>query len=266
MEKGVPIRAISRSITVLQAINQHGPLTLMDIAQKAEIPYPTALRIVQTLVVEGLIEREPHRKRYRPTALVMTLAHGFQANDRLVSIARPSIVSLTQKIGWPVSIATRVGQNMMVRDSTHALTALTFNNYHPGYTLPILECATGRTYLAFCPDDERVSVLKGMKALLTERPAGAELMPFFESGVMVESIRAQGFATRGQNPYTANPGKTSSIAVPLFEGDELVGSLAVIFFSVAMKMERAVESFLPELQAASSEISSGLSRAAQHAA
>jgi IclR family mhp operon transcriptional activator len=266
MEKGVPIRAISRSITVLQAINRHGALTLMEIAQEAKVPYPTALRIVQTLLVEGLIEREPNRKRYRPTALVLTLSHGFQVDDRLVSTARPLIVSLTKKIAWPVTITTRVGQKMMVRDSTHSLTALTFNNYHPGYTLPILECATGRAYLAFCPDEERENVLDSMKALQTERPVGAEVLPFFESGVMVKDIRAQGYATKGRNPYTENPGKTSSIALPLFDGDELVGCMAVVFFAVAMKMEKAIETFLPELQATAAEISSALGSGARRAA
>jgi IclR family mhp operon transcriptional activator len=266
MEKGVPIRSISRSICVMQAINRHGSLTLMEISQQAKVPYPTACRIVQTLLVEGLLEREPNRKRYRPTALVHTLSHGFQDDDRLVSTARPLIVALTKKIAWPVTITTRVGQKMMVRDSTHTLTSLTFNNYYPGYTLPILECATGRAYLAFCSDEERENVLDSMKAIETERPVGAEVMPFFESGLMVKDIRAQGFATKGRNPYTENPGKTSSIAIPLFDGEELVGSLAVVFFSVAMKMEKAIETFLPDMQRTAGEISIALSGSARRAA
>jgi len=266
MEKGVPIRSISRSICVLQTINRHGALTLMEIAQQAKIPYPTACRIVQTLLVEGMIEREPNRKRYRPTALVHTLSHGFQTDDRLVSTARPLIVALTKKIAWPVTIATRVGQRMMVRDSTHTLTSLTFNNYYPGYTLPILECANGRAYLAFCADEERQNVLDSMRAIDDERPVGAEVMPFFESGMMVKDIRAQGFATKGRNPYTENPGKTSSIAIPLFDGEVLVGCMAVIFFSVSMKMEKAVETFLPDLQRTASEISLALSGSVSRAA
>lgn len=59
MEKSVPIRAISRGIVVLQLINRQGSATLMEIARGARLPYPTACRIVQTLVHEGLIECEP---------------------------------------------------------------------------------------------------------------------------------------------------------------------------------------------------------------
>jgi IclR family transcriptional regulator, mhp operon transcriptional activator len=77
MEKGVPIRAISRGLAVLQAVNKHGGLTMMEIAQLSEVPYPTACRIVQTLLHEGMLEREAGRKRYRATASVLTLSSGF---------------------------------------------------------------------------------------------------------------------------------------------------------------------------------------------
>jgi IclR family mhp operon transcriptional activator len=263
MEKGVPIRAITRAISVLQAINRHESLTLMEIAQEARVPYPTACRIIQTLQVEGLVEREPDRKRYRPTALVHTLSHGFQSDDRLVTAARPHILALTRKISWPVTVTTRVGQKMMVRDSTHSLTSLTFNNYYPGYTLPILECATGRAYLAFCPDEERNNVIEGMKAIEGDGMDGADLLPFIGSGALIQDIREKGYATRGRNPFTENPGKTSSIAVPIFDSGALVGSLAVVFFAVAIKMERAIELFVDDLRRTADDIAADLAAGRQ---
>lgn len=83
MEKGVPIRAISRGLAVLQAVNRQGSLTMMEIAQSSEVPYPTACRIVQTLVHEGMLEREPGRKTYRPTSAVLSLASGYSAPVQL---------------------------------------------------------------------------------------------------------------------------------------------------------------------------------------
>lgn len=256
MEKGVPIRAVTRSIAVLQAINRHGALTLMDIATEIKVPYPTACRIVQTLQVEGLIEREPGRKRYRPTALVHTLSHGFQTDDHLVTAARPHIVDLTRRISWPVSLSTRVGQRMMVRDSTHSLTSLTFTNYYPGYTLPLLECASGRAYMAYCAQTERETVLEGLR--MEGGAFGAEVMPLFESGEMIELIRTHGYATKGRNLYTENPGKTSSIAVPVLDGDDLAGCLSVIFFSASLKMPKAIEQFVTPLQDTARAISASL--------
>ena len=99
MERGVPIRAISRGLAVLSAVNRDGPISMMGIARAAEIPYPTACRIIQTLLHEGLVEKEPHRKRYRVTSLVQTLSTGYQAEDMLVSAARAQIEDLCQAVG-----------------------------------------------------------------------------------------------------------------------------------------------------------------------
>lgn len=75
------IRSISRALSILRVINRAGSLRLTDIAALTEIPYPTALRIVRVLVDEGVIEREPTRKWYRPTALSRTLSYGGCVGD-----------------------------------------------------------------------------------------------------------------------------------------------------------------------------------------
>jgi IclR family mhp operon transcriptional activator len=253
VEKGVPIRSISRCISVLQAINRAGDLSLMEIAKRAKVPYPTACRIVQTLLHEKLIEREPTRKHYRPTALIQSLSNGFQIRSQLVAVAREHIVALTKQHGWPVSLATRVGQSMVIRDSTHALTSLTFNNYYPGYTLPILECAAGKAYLAHAGEDEREMIIREIR---TGGGARDDLtMRLLESGGLVEEIRKVGYAVKGRNRYTETPGKTSSIARPIFGAEGVVGSIVLIFFSSAMKIDDAVAKYDDDLRRAAEAIS-----------
>ncbi|MEX1146830.1 MAG: helix-turn-helix domain-containing protein [Sphingomonadales bacterium] len=231
------IRSIVRSISVLQAINRFGSLTLSEIAQHADIPYPTAMRILRTLQQQGLIEREPTRKRYRPTALVQTLSCGYQNYDRLVTTARPHIVEVTRALGWPISIATRVGQAMVVRDSTSSLTTLTFNNYYPGWQVPLLASASGRVYLAHAAEDERKVLIDP----LDPREAGQFRIDF-------NQIREQGYAAVTRTAYSANPGMTSSIAVPLFEGGTLLGALALVFFAKALPITEAIDRFVKPLK------------------
>jgi IclR family mhp operon transcriptional activator len=252
MEKGVPIRSISRSIAVMQAINRDGPLSMMDIANASHVPYPTACRIVQTLLYEGLIEREPARKRYRPTALVQSLSYGYQSHDELVARARPHIVGLTKSVGWPVSLVTRVGQSMIVRDSTHALTSMTLNNYYAGYALPLLECASGLAHLAFCPAEERRALLAGIRD--SDVPVNINTMELLEDGRLVEEIRRDGVATNGRNRHTLNPGKTSSIAAPVFANGQVAGVMTLIFFASAIKMTEAVRTYAPMLKRVAADI------------
>jgi IclR family mhp operon transcriptional activator len=242
------VRAISRALAVLKAINRAGSLTIMGISTAAGIPYATAARIVDTLISEGMVEKEPDRKRYRPTALVQTLSSGYQIENKLIVSCRPHIVALTQKFTWPVAVSTRVGVNIMVRDSTHSLTPLTFYVYHPGYTLPMIESASGRCYLAFCSEDECETVIRGLKGL---RYSASNPQPRWDDvALMLSEIRNNGYAIHRRSRYNATPGKTSSIAVPVFAKGHLVGILALSFFASALTMEEALAQYRDPLIAA----------------
>jgi IclR family mhp operon transcriptional activator len=259
MDKGVPIRAISRCISVLRAINEQTSPTMMQISSGSNVPYATACRIVQTLLHEGLIEREETRPRYRPTALVQSLSQGFQSHDRLVAAARSQIVELTERLLWPVAVTTRVGQYMVVRDSTHALTSMTFNNYYAGYTLPIMGSAAGRCWLAFAPDAERRRVLDSMRG--TPQHLRDELAPAMESGTLFDEIRSRGYATKRRNLYIEQPGKTSSLAAPVFARGALVGVVIMSYFTSSMRMSEAEVTLAPSLLEAVDEIGAALSEA-----
>lgn len=250
--RGIPIRAISRAISVLQAINQAGSLNMMEISHASRVPYPTACRIVQTLLHEGLIEREDRRKRYRATALVQTLSQGFQGHGELVRVARPHIAALTREIGWPITLTSHVGSSMVLRDSTHSLTSLTFNEYHPGFAMPILDCAAGLVHLAFAAEAERETILSNLARLGDEEIV--RMLEVMHQGSLIEAVRASGYAARGYNRFTLNPGKTSSIAVPILGPDAVLGCLTVAFFSSALEIREGVRELFPRLKTVAREI------------
>ena len=256
MDKSIPIRSLSRGIAVLQAVNRSGSLTLTDITKACNLPFPTASRLVQSLIYEGLIEREPNRRRYRPTMLVQTLSHGFQGDARLVKAARPHIVELTRIVGWPITVSTHVGHSMVIRDSTHALSALTFNEYFPGFASPLLMSAAGLVYLSALDEDERADLLASMKLL--ENPEWEHAIAAAEDGANLAAIRAQGYASRAFNRFTRNPGKTSSIATAVFDGGMPIGAVSLAFFASAMSMEDAMARFAEPVRACAAAISARL--------
>ncbi len=244
VETGVRIRSVTRSIAVLKAVNRHRSLSMMEIARVTGLAYPTACRVVRTLVYEGLIEQEPARKHYRPTALVQELAVGYQPDNGLVAIARPHLIALTQEIGWPVSLTSRVGNAMVLRDSTHATTTLTFEHYPVGFTFPLFESAAGRLCLAHA-SDEAVAEMIGWSR---EHGAGdldhAGLTP-----AALHKIRDDGYSAREWGKYNLNPGRTSAIAVPLFRQGWFEAALTLIYFAAAMTQQQALARYLPRLRA-----------------
>ncbi len=239
--KDQSIRSISRALHVLQAINRHGALTMTQISKIVKLPYPTACRVVYTLVGEGVIERETSRKYYRATALAQSLSCGYQAQARLVAIARPHIAALTRETGWPVSIASRVGPVMVIQDSTHGMTAMTFSDYHPGYSLPIASSASGMVYLAYADPDDRKNIIDQIRR--TSLDEGNPVHTDNLRDNQFQMILEDGYASFIRNPHTKDPGKTSSIAVPLYRDDILVGAMTLVFFSTSLRVAEAFDKY-----------------------
>jgi IclR family mhp operon transcriptional activator len=249
------IRSISRGLDVLRAINLHRSLSMMAISNLCKIPYPTACRIVDTLLAEEVIERETTRKRYRPTAHVKALSVGYQDANELAEAARPHITKLTRELRWPITVCRRVGMSMMICESTHAIAPFTLNMYHPGYTMPILGSSSGKAYLAFSKPDDRNAILRQLRDI---SPASADrIIDALEAEM--DTIRMRGYATYDRLRHTANPGKTSAISLPVQVDGEISGTLTLAFFCSAMTVAKAIDTFVPNLKQAVEAIEEDLS-------
>ena len=250
---GVPIRSVSRAFQALECINRLNHPTIMEIKEDCNLPYATVYRIIKSLMHDGWIEVEESRKRYRPAQKVWSLVCGFQTEDLLVSTARNHLVQLTNDLHWPVTLSVRVGNSMMVKDSTHTITAQTFANYYPGYTLPILSCGAGKAYLAFCPDEERETLLEAARQSTSDEVKFS--LQIVEEADFLTRIRRQGYASHARVAHNDTPGKTSSLAVPLIVGGHLEATLALVYFEKSMTEAQAIERYVEPLKQAASRIS-----------
>ena len=238
MERDRGVRAIGRGLAVLRAINQYPSLDMMAIARETGLPYPTACRIVETLIEEGMIDTEPTtRKQYRPTVLVQTLSQGYRPEDRLVAFAEEPIRELTRSILWPITVCSRVGSSMMIRVCTHKISPKTLNMYYPGYTIPILGCSAGIVHLAFCGDAEREPVLNALEQ--TGDFGGLFARHQIERTFQDVRRRGYGFTERCQN--NQNPGKTSSVAAPILVSNGCAGAVTLTVYSSVMTAAEAAE-------------------------
>src|SRR3546814_15753271 len=81
-----------------------------------------------------------------------------------------------------------------------------------------------------------------------ELPNSRHALDLIAHGDLRQQVRAHGFATRSNVPYTRHPGRTSGIALPLFDGGEPIGAMTVIYFATAMRMAEAVNRLLPDMR------------------
>ena len=233
------IRSLARGLEMLQIVSQHGPITLSEAADKSGLPYPTVARMLTTLHAEKYIDRQESTKCYSVTALVRSLAHGFQDDNKLVEVARPHLVELTQENHWPALIATPLADQMVMRDSTHTLTSRTLHHYYPGFTVPMIDSAVGQVWLAFCSPEERQQRLEEIEAQ-TDHDMG-HLFEIAKKDEKFAEIRETGYAVRERNTFSVPAGKNSVIAAPIFRGDQPIGALALVYFASTHSLQEAID-------------------------
>jgi DNA-binding IclR family transcriptional regulator len=125
MNSDQELRSLKRGLRVLALLNTNENLSISELARDLELPRTTTERILLTLVAEGYVHRVPDAARYRLSSRVCTLSGGFSDDCRVVQAATPLLRGLTERIGWPLAIATPRADRMVLRSTSDILVAAT---------------------------------------------------------------------------------------------------------------------------------------------
>ncbi len=123
-------------------------------------------RLLETLQEEGFVRRSRSDDSFRLTINVRQLSDGFRDEHWISALATPLLGELLREVQWPTDITTLDVDAMVVRETTHRFSRLSFHRAMVGRRLPLLLTASGLTWLAFAPDAERDAVV----SMLAARP------------------------------------------------------------------------------------------------
>src|SRR5271169_51280 len=157
--RGGCVRLLERGLALLVAINRRKLPSVVELARDTRLPRPTVYRLLETLRRAGFVTRSSPNDRYCLTSQVRTLSDGFAEDDWIAEIAAPLMTQLTRQLVWPLALMTFEEGRMLVRETTHEASTLSIDHGMVGRSLPILRTAAGRCYLAFCPDEERRTIV-----------------------------------------------------------------------------------------------------------
>jgi len=238
-----PIRALLRGLEVLHVLNQHNGATVSEVAAAIDLPRTTTYRILETLCVAGYAYRAASDDRYRLTILVRGLSDGFDDEAWITQIARPYIYELCRQLVWPVAIASISGSSMLVRQTTDHQSPLAVEKRGPGFRVPILGSASGLAYLAFCPTEQRDTLLDILAKSKrdTDKPARNRKRVYER---LLET-RKQGYSVFRRKRRVSDE---LSFSVPIFAEDRLLAALSIRFASTAVPEADAMQKFVPKLR------------------
>ena len=248
------VRGLARGLNVLQVLNamEGGRATSQQIADLTGLHRTTARRLLETLMEEGFVRRSNSDDSFRLTLNVRTLSEGFTDDERIATVAPPVMGELLQRVAWPSDLTTPDGDAMIIRETTHRFSQLSFHRSMVGRRLPILLTAAGRAYFANCADEEREDILD----LLRSGEGGEEQQSIAKNDALVRSlikrVRTDGFGSNHGD--WAAQGKIGAVAVAIRLEERVLASLNIVFLARAVSLKEATRRYVPELAKAAESI------------
>jgi IclR family mhp operon transcriptional activator len=252
---GEQVQSVTRALDLLQALNRQKVASIKQLHDTTGLPKPTIVRLLKTLTAKGYVANDPRQGGYSVTSLVRALSCGFHGDPLVVEAGRAWAIDLTRRFKWPAAIAVLDENAMTVRFSTIPESPISPFHGTVGLRLSLVSRSLGRAYLAFCPQAERNILLQMLSASKDPEDAAARRPAALLRGL--QSVRNQGFAERDPN---VEPKSSSTLGVPVMDGDRVVATLGLTYFTSAMKRAQAIELYVPHLRSAADNITRSISR------
>jgi IclR family mhp operon transcriptional activator len=239
-----PVEAAQRVLRVLRAMNLLRSASVAELHTITELSKSTIVRMLDTLIHEGYVVRDNFISGYRVTSEAQHLSNGFRGLPLVIEASRPWAVKLTERIKWPVSVATLDHGKLRVDFTTSAISPWAFPFATLHRQLSLANTAMGRCYLAFCSQREREHLLRG----LGMNGKGEEE---FDPAVLDHALK-----TARENGFAVQDGMRGSrrfqfVGVPVFNEGACVACVGVGFYSRAPVADHiASDVYIPTREAA----------------
>jgi len=221
------VRAVERSLQILELMNRAPVARVQYLAEQTGLPAPTVVRLLETLVAAGYVQKLGRQAGYCVTQRVAALGAGHHGLPQVFDLARKAAEDLTRRTLWPAALATLDVDALVIRFSTIPMSPLSYYQSTINRRMTLLDYAHGRAYLAFCPMVERQHLVALMQQSAESEAEATAIAKRAES--VVSLTRASGFGERTGNIQP----ETHSLALPLRMGAKLVGTLGLTYFSRA---------------------------------
>jgi IclR family transcriptional regulator, mhp operon transcriptional activator len=213
------VNSLLRGLDVLLAIDSSSAATLTELHRQTGIPKASLQRILKTLREAGWVERNDLEMRYVRSVQPGAFTAQEQWRAQVSTLSAPLRWALQKKIPWPLDIAVREGVSMLILDAHRPSNGLSVNYRVLGFRPHMLVSSLGRCYLAFCPDQERQSILSTLAR--SKRAFDQLAQESDELNRELTQAHRQGYATRKQAATGLDsPEHFGALSVPIFSGDD----------------------------------------------
>jgi len=148
------VGSLAKGLRLLRAFDEsHREMSLSELAARTGLDKSATQRLANTLHIEGMLDKDPGTRRFRPSHAWLEMAYAYYWSDPLVGQAMPKLINLSQELGETVNLAELSGDHIIYvsrlpcKRTYFAATVI-------GRRLPALSTSAGRAMLATLPEDE----------------------------------------------------------------------------------------------------------------
>lgn len=249
------VQALARGLRILRHLQAHASLGFAELQGLTGLSKGALTRALATLRQEGWVSRRLIDNRYHLDVPAQPQDAAGQLLERLAALAAPEIARLQDRMIWPSDIAICKGGSMLILDSSRALSPLRLDRKVVTASPSMLWSAMGRAYLAHCPVSERSRITQILRA--SGQPDDEIAADRAWVARVLKATREQGYGVREEgylSPDNRFPGQLGAIAVPVFAGERVFGSLSCVWLTEATSREQIVARHLAGLRTAAQRI------------
>ncbi|WP_163849420.1 IclR family transcriptional regulator [Pseudooceanicola aestuarii] len=148
------VGTLAKGLKLLRVFDEsHATLSLSELVTRTGLEKSAVQRLAHTLHAEGMLDRDPATRRYRPSHAWLELAYAYYWSDPLIARALPKLVDLSQALGETVNLSQMSGDHIIYSlrlpsQRTHFAASIV------GRRLPALATASGGAMLSTWPEAE----------------------------------------------------------------------------------------------------------------
>jgi IclR family transcriptional regulator, mhp operon transcriptional activator len=247
-----PIQSLERGLHVLAKLREMRAASLHDLHRATGIPKPTLTRILYTLYRQGLVWQRMADGAFLPSHLMLQRGR-LDDTAWLVEIASPVLERLCERVMWPSVLSVPRLDHMEVVETNSPRAYFDELPAGPiGFRANLLRSASGRAYLAFCPDAEREAVLRRLR----DRDVVGHELAHDPVAVrrIVAATRRRGYSVRAPD-FGGHYSKTrrelddgrSSIAMPVRSGGHVLACVNLTWRRKALTLTQVVDRYVGDL-------------------
>ena len=145
------VGALAKGLKLLRAFDEtHSELSLSQLCERTGLDRSAVQRLANTLHLEGMLDKDPETRRFRPSQAWLQLCYAYYWSDPLIGRAMPKLIELSGQIGETVNLAEMSGDHIIYvlrlpnQRTSFAATVI-------GRRLPAISTSGGRAMLATWP-------------------------------------------------------------------------------------------------------------------